>query len=131
MIVDWEWWVLLLLFLIFILLLLLYLQFRTRLGKPPVVLFETRINVPCGHNDTIYANGLGPMDVNVELETVGQCEVTLNTPTRPGFLVRDGLLNKKGAAAIPLGRSETIFYNCKADAAEDAHCEFRIKITRI
>lgn len=134
MIVDWDWWVLLLLLLIFLMLLLLYRLLRGGMSKPPVVLFDgfgRPINVDCGHSDALYTNGIGPMDVNVELENIGQCTVTLSTPTRTGFLERDGMLNRKGAAAIRLGNSEAIAYACKTDMAQDARCEFRIKITRI
>ena len=133
MIVDWDLWVLLLLFLILVVLLMMFMQFRGQIGKPPVVLFDAAggIDVVCGHKDTIYANGIGTMDINVELANTGNCEVSLSTQTFPNFLVRDGLRNTKGAAAIRIGQGQTIFYSCKADAADDAHCSFRIKITRI
>ena len=135
MIVDWDWWVLILLFLIFLILLLIYLLLRRRdAAKPPVVLFDgggRSINADCGHSDTIYTNFIAGMDVNVELECIGPCAVTLSTPTHPKFLQRDGADNNKGGAAIPLGNGEAISYTCNADAAQDARCEFRVKITRI
>jgi len=135
MIVDWDWWVLILLFLIVLILLLIYLLLR-RQGAPkvPVVLFDSGrdpIDVPCGHSDTIYTNFTAGMDVNVELECVGQCAVTLSTRAMPKVLQRDGVHNKKGAAAIPLGTGDAISYACKADEDGNSRCEFRLKITRI
>ena len=131
MIVD-PWWWLILLLLFCILLALFYLVWKKReRGDAPVIVFENRINVPCGTTDDVYTNFLGPMKLNVELKVDGQCEVTLKTKGLGNFLSRDSVQKTSGATAIPLGTRDSISYSCKADLAKDSRCEFTLKITRI
>jgi hypothetical protein len=142
-----EWLLLLLILLLLVLIFLLLRRMLPPAQQPaPWVMYDS-IGVPqrvthvaCGGNGVLTINQIKDLQVLVEIENYGDCEVTLSTNqpilTAKGGTPVAGLGVPPGtvsptyvSAFIPLPKGGNISYQCKADADQTARCTFRVRVT--
>lgn len=144
-----EW--LLLLLIVLLLLVLIWLLLRRMLPAPapraPWVLYDSigvpqrTTNVACGGSGLLTINAVEPLQVHIEIENYGVCEVTLSTGNTPilkakggtpavGLGIPPGTVNPTYVTAFtPLPKGGDISYQCKQDADGTAMCTFRVRVT--